>query len=229
MPACTQRGRIEQALLAGALEDRAVVVGPPEVGVPDVVVRVQMHEAERAVHGRGRAQLGERHRVVAADAERDRPAAVDALGVGLDAGERVLDVAGHRRRVAVVHAGERAPDHHVLRGVVRAQQRRGRAHGLGAEARARAVGGAGVPRHAEERDVDAVGRLDVRQAAERARAAVARRGECVDGLVHQAGAYAGSASASSTRTRSALASSRMTPRAPPLSAIRSRSSQSATA
>ena len=79
MPACTQRGRVEQALLAGAPEDRAVVVGPPEVGVPDVVVGVEVHEPERAVHRRCRPQLGERDRVVAADAERDRPAAVDGL------------------------------------------------------------------------------------------------------------------------------------------------------
>ena len=99
--------------------------------------------------------------------------------------ERVLDVAGHRGRVAVVDARERAPDHHVLRRVVGAQQRGGRAHGLGPEARARAVRGAGVPGDPEERDVDALGRLDVRQPPERARAAVAR------GLRASTGSYIG--------------------------------------
>ena len=141
------------------------------------------------MHRRRGAQLGERDGVVAADPERDRPAAVDRLGVGLDARERVLDVARNGGRVAVVDARERAPDHHVLGGVVGPQERRGRAHGLGPEARAGAVRRAGVPRDPEERDVDVLGRLDVRQPPERARAAVARGLECVDGLVHRRRAY----------------------------------------
>ena len=228
-PGLDAAGRIEQALLAGALEDGAVVVRSSEVRVPDVVVGVQVHEAERPVHRRRGAQLGERDGVVAADPERDRPAAVDRLGVGLDARQRVLDVARHGRRVAVVHARERAPDHHVLGGVVGPQERRGRAHGLGPEARARAVRRAGVPRDPEERDVDVLGRLDVRQPPERARAAVARGLECVDGLVHRRRAYSAIAMGDRRRARSALASSRITPRPPPLSATRSRASQSATA
>ena len=125
-------------------------------------MRIEVHEADRSVHGSGRAQLGEGDAVVAADPERDYPGAVDRLDVLLDARERVLDVPRNGGRVAVVDAREPSPDHHVLHRVVGAQHRRGRAHRLGAEARPWAIGGAGVPRHAEDRDLDAVGLDEVR-------------------------------------------------------------------
>ena len=42
-----------------------------EVLVPEIVVGVELHEGKRTVDGSERAQLGEEHRVVAAQAERD--------------------------------------------------------------------------------------------------------------------------------------------------------------
>ena len=39
----------------------------PEVLLPDVAVRVELHECERPVLARERAQLGERDRMVAAE------------------------------------------------------------------------------------------------------------------------------------------------------------------
>ena len=227
MPAWTQRAGIEQALLAGALEDRAVVVGTAEVRVPDVVVGVEVHEPERAVHRRRGAQLGERHRVVAADAERDRAAAVDRPrrrpGCAR-ACPRCSRARSARRRSRRTRARRRPCT--SCAGLYGPQQRRGRAHGLGPEARARPERRAGVPRDAEERDVDVLGRLDVRQPPERARAAVARRLRGRRPARTSAGTPAIGVG-ESTRARSALASSRITPRAPPLSATRSRASQSA--
>jgi hypothetical protein len=62
--------RVDEALLDRTPNDASVKEALPEVLVPQVVVRVQLHERERTVHGGERPQLREQDRVVAAQAER---------------------------------------------------------------------------------------------------------------------------------------------------------------
>ena len=66
--------RIDQPLLDRAPERRAVEELAAEVLVPGVGMRVEVHDAERPVAARQRAQDRQRDRVIAADAERPRAA-----------------------------------------------------------------------------------------------------------------------------------------------------------
>ncbi len=86
--------RVDEPLLGGALEDRAVEVLDAVVGVPDVGVRVEVGERQRAVNGGRRAQLGEDDGVVAAQAERDDAGGMDRSQERLDALERLDVVTG---------------------------------------------------------------------------------------------------------------------------------------
>ena len=63
---------------------------------------VEVDERQRAVHGRRGAQLGQHHRVVAAQAERRDAGGVHRRQERLDPPQRLLVVARHGRRVAVV-------------------------------------------------------------------------------------------------------------------------------
>ena len=111
------------------------------------------------------------------------PAATIGVDVLLDPLQRLLDVARSRRRVTVVDGGERAEDLDLLDGVVGPDHPRGRPDRLRPEPRPRPERGPAVPRHPEDRAVDVLERLEVRQAGERARAGEARRGERVRRLV----------------------------------------------
>ncbi|MDP9384438.1 MAG: hypothetical protein M3P50_04250 [Actinomycetota bacterium] len=82
---------IDQALLDRALEHRAVEVLDAVVRLPHVGVRVKVDERQRAVDGGRRAQLGEHHRVVVAQAQRDDARLVHGAQERLDPLER-LDV-----------------------------------------------------------------------------------------------------------------------------------------
>ena len=80
----------------------------PEVLVPQVVVRVELDQRERPVHRRERPELGEQHRVVAAEADGRHAGARDLLERRGRALERVHRRSGHRRHVAVVDERELA-------------------------------------------------------------------------------------------------------------------------
>ena len=72
IPACSERAGSIRPSSSARRNSVPWLYGPPEVALPDVAVRVEVHEPERAVHRQRGAQLGERHGVVAADADRDR-------------------------------------------------------------------------------------------------------------------------------------------------------------
>ena len=65
-------------------------------------MRVEQHEADRAVYRRLRAQLAEDDRVVASEHEGDRPGAQDWLERGVDLLGRTQRVAGRDLQVAAV-------------------------------------------------------------------------------------------------------------------------------
>jgi hypothetical protein len=148
-------------------------------------VRVEVQQPELPVDLGVRAQLGQRARVVAADADRGHPGLGDRPDEVLDARQRVLDVAGHGRRVAEVDGGQLAEDLHAQDRVEGAQHARGAPDRLGAHAGAGAERRAAVVGHAEDGRVRAFERVHVGQPRERARAGVARRLERVPGLVHR--------------------------------------------
>ena len=184
MPTCSVRAGSMMPLLDRAPEHRPVAVRAPVVGVPEVRVRVEVQQAELPVHARERAQLGERDRVVAAHAERDDAGLGDRPHEVLDPLQRVLDVAGHGRRVAEVDGRQLAEHLHALDGVVRADHARRRAHRLRPEAGAGAERRPAVPRHPEDGGVRALERRDVRQPRERPRSGEPRRLERIPWLVH---------------------------------------------
>src|ERR671935_254519 len=62
---------LDQPFLRRALERRPMEVALPEVLVPRVGVRVELHERERPMLARQHAQLGERDRMVAAHRRRE--------------------------------------------------------------------------------------------------------------------------------------------------------------
>ena len=171
-----RRRGVDQPLLDGALEDRAVEVAGAVVRLPDVGVGVQVHQRERAVHRGRRPQLGQHHRVVAAEAERHHAGRCTGSRYSWIRPQRLLVVAGHGRRVAVV-------DHRQVLGhvdpqalVVRAQQRRRGADRLRPEPRAGLERDGVVGRHADHGDVDVLERLDAGQPHEGA--TPVKRGVC---------------------------------------------------
>ena len=166
---------VDEPFLDGAAERRAVKVLAAEVLVPGVDVRVELHQRERAVPLRQRAQDRQRDRVVAADHDRPRAGVGDRADPRLDRLVALLDA--DRRRVDVADVGDVQPIERrdLLEVAVRPDQRRLRADLARPEPRARPVRRAAVVRHADDRDVEAVRILDVRQPHERRRLREARR------------------------------------------------------
>src|SRR5260370_38407299 len=74
---------VDELLFDCAAKWRAVKVLPAEILIPRVDVRVDLHQTERAVPLRERAENRERDRMVAADADRPRPRAGDGTDAGL--------------------------------------------------------------------------------------------------------------------------------------------------
>ena len=175
--------RVEKTLLERPPKRRAVVVALPHVAIPDVRMRVEENEAERAVHRGMRPELAEDDRVVSAETEGPRTRADDGLETLRDLRHRLLCVAGGDLDVTEIGDGEPAEDLSVLDGVVRPQHHRRRSHGLRAEPRAGTVRRPRVERNPEHGDVDAVGAVDERAPREGPHARVARRGEGVRRLV----------------------------------------------
>ena len=170
-----RRVRVDQPLLDRALEHGAMEVAGAVVRLPDVGVRVEVDERQRAVHGRRRAQLAQHHRVVAAQAERRHAGGVHGRQEVLDPAQRLLVVAGHGRRVAVVDHREALGHVDAEERVVRSQQGRGAADRLRAEPRAGLVRDGVVGGDADHRDVHILRCLHGRQPHERAGAGEAGR------------------------------------------------------
>ena len=68
-PAWIDRAGSIEALLERTPDDAPVEELLPEVLVPEVVVRVELDQRKRAVHGGERPQLGKQDRVVSAQAD----------------------------------------------------------------------------------------------------------------------------------------------------------------
>ena len=150
-----ERRGVEDALLDGPAEGRAVRVLGAEVGVPGVEVRVEVQQGDRAVPARHRAQQRQRDGVVAAEGHQAGAGVQQVVGGGLDGLHGLVDVERVGGDVAGVRdLGERE-GRGVLRRVVRAQQPGRLTDGVAAEAGAGAVGDAGVEGHADHGDVGA--------------------------------------------------------------------------
>ena len=92
MPIWIGSPRVEQALLDGAAERRAVRIAVvAEIGVVGVRMGVEMDEADRP-RPRDGAQGRQCRQMVAADAERDRAGCDHGRDPGLDPGEPVVQV-----------------------------------------------------------------------------------------------------------------------------------------
>ena len=93
---------VEQALLAGPAERRAVGERRTEVGVPGVEVRVEVQHGDRAVVAVQRAQQRQRDGVVAAEGDQLGAAVAQLVGSALDGGDRLGEVERVDRDVAGV-------------------------------------------------------------------------------------------------------------------------------
>ncbi len=98
--------RVDQALLDGTAERRPVEVLRPEVFVPSVGVRVEVHDAKGAVPAGHRAKHAERDRVVATDADGSGARGHDPGDAALDRLQGPLDRDRDDVDVAVVCAPE---------------------------------------------------------------------------------------------------------------------------
>src|SRR5918992_5387549 len=93
---------IEETLFDSPPERRAVGVALPEIRVPGVGMRIELHEGQRSVDCSGGPEPRQRYGVVAAEDYRDDTSAVDRLETLLYAPVTLLDVAGDDGYVAVV-------------------------------------------------------------------------------------------------------------------------------
>ncbi len=168
---------VEETLLDGSTERRAVVVALAAVRVPHVGMSVEEHEAERAVHRGVRAKLSKHHDVIAAKAQRSRTRANDRLKALRDLAHGPLRVPRRHRDVPEIGDREPPEDLRLLDRVVRTERDRRGADRLRPEARARAVGRRRVEGDAEGGDVDALGVVDQRAAREGPWSRVAGRRE----------------------------------------------------
>ena len=121
-------------------------VRQPVVGIPEIRVRVEVHEPERAMDAGKRTQLGERHRVIAAHGDADDPGFSKRRDELLDTSKRLLDVSRCGRRIAVVDCRERSEHLHLLHGVVRTDHPGRGPDGFGAGSSSAAKRRAAIPR-----------------------------------------------------------------------------------
>jgi hypothetical protein len=174
--------RVDQPLLDGPPERRAVGVAMiAEIAVVGVGMRVEMNEAERPVLGDG-AQDRQRREMVAAGAERHHALGVNAGEEPLDPGEAVGQVDRIARRVADIGDPRQLVGGDPADMVDLADEARHVADLARPMARPGAVGGAAIPRHADQRDVELSEVGDVGQPHKGRNRAVARRHQRVDRL-----------------------------------------------
>ena len=107
MPTWMNRFPSMMPFLDRAAERRAVKVLAAEILVPGVDVRVELHQRQRTVPLRERAQDRQRDRVVAADDDRPRAGIGDGADPRLDRLVALLDA--DRRRVDVADVGDVQP------------------------------------------------------------------------------------------------------------------------
>ena len=155
---------VEEALLDGTVQHRAVQVALAGRLVLAVRVGAEVEQRQRAVGGRRGTQFGERDRVVAADAERHGAGLVHRGEGGLHGIQAAVREADHHVSVAGVDHREALEHGHALGRVVGRVKGDGRlAHRTGAEPGARAHRKAGIERQPHDRHVDVVELSDVGQ------------------------------------------------------------------
>ena len=122
MPTWTNRSAVDQPFLDRAPERRAVKILAAEILVPGVDVRVELHERERTVPLRQRAQDRQRDRVVAADHDRPRARPRRSRRCAPRSPRSLLDA--DRRRVDVADVGDvqHVERRHLLEIAVRPDQ-----------------------------------------------------------------------------------------------------------
>src|SRR5262249_17082200 len=148
---------IDQAFLDAAAEGRTVEELAAEVFVPRVGMSVEVHDAERPVAARDGSENGQRHRMIAAHAERYRAGGDDLAHLGRDPFKTALDGDGHDVDVTAVGHAETLEGVNLEHRIPGADQRGLLAHRPRAEARPRPVGRAAIVRDADQRHVEAGG------------------------------------------------------------------------
>ena len=139
--------------------DEGAVVDALAVVVPGVLMRVELHQRQRAVHGGVRLEQRPGDEMIAAERHQESAALQDPGGLALDRAGRLLVVADVEQAVAVVDHRQRLEQvavERILR--VGIEDRRGPADRLRAETGARPVGDGGIERDAPH---DRVGALHV--------------------------------------------------------------------
>ena len=136
-------------------EGRPVEELVAEVLVPRVGMGVEVDDAERTVAPGERAQDGQGHRVIAADAQRHGPRGAHLVDPPADRGIGVLDGDRDHVHVAAVRHAQALEGVDLEDGMPGPDQRGLLAHRPRPEPGAGAVRGAPVVRNAEERDVQA--------------------------------------------------------------------------
>ena len=151
-------GGVHQPLLRRVIEGGAVVVRLAEVLVNGVVVGVKVDQRHRAVYLGAGPQLGQGDAVVAAHGHWHNPLLKEGQHSLCDELKGLLDIAGHRPQIAVIHTGAPVKNTHIQRAVKGLGRQGGGVADRGRpQARAHPEGGAGVVGDADHGKVDVVG------------------------------------------------------------------------
>ena len=123
-----------------------------------VVVGVKVDQRHRAVYLGAGPQLGQGDAVVAAHGHRHNPLLKEGQHSLCDELKGLLDIAGHRPQIAVIHTGAPVKNTHIQRAVKGLGRQGGGVADRGRpQARAHPEGGAGVVGDADHGKVDVVG------------------------------------------------------------------------
>ncbi len=153
MPDLHRAQRVEQTFLDGPAEWRAVGVGVvAEVAVVGIGMRIEMHHAQRPLATQG-AKDRQGHQVVATDRQRQGTGGMDLAIEAFDAAQRIEQVDGINRRITEVADPHQVVGRNAADVMHLAHQAGQVTHLARAMAGTGAVGGAAVPGHADQADL----------------------------------------------------------------------------
>jgi FtsP/CotA-like multicopper oxidase with cupredoxin domain len=173
---------LQQAFLEGAAERRAVRILAAEVFVPQIVVGVELDQADGSVLFGYSPQDGQADRVIATNAQAANSGVENGRDSLLDAAKGVFDGKGIDREIAEIGDAELGEGIQLQNGIPGTDDRGLGAHIARTETRTGAIGGAAVKRHADYGDVQLFGLGNVRETQESGDAGEAGVREGIGGL-----------------------------------------------
>jgi hypothetical protein len=173
---------LQKTFFEGPPKGRTVRILAAKVFVPEIVVGVELDEANGSVLFGNRAKNGQADGMIAADADAAHSGIEKRSNSLLDAAKRVFDGKRIDAEITEVRDAVLGEGIHLEDGIPGTNDCGLRAHVSRPETRTGAIGGAPIERHAHQCDFQLLGLGDVREAHERGDAGEARVPESVGRL-----------------------------------------------